>query len=337
MNGPGRSRKAAGRRWAAWAGGAVVAVLLLVALAAPLIAFDQPIACRHAGRLHFPALVACVENLPAIGAAVRRSRPFRYPGFDAKSELDPQAWAIWPMIPYGPLEMSDQTLSPPSTRHWLGTDDQGRDVAARLVHGAAVSVQVGLFAMLMAGAIGIAVGGVAGYAGGWPDWLLSRVIEIVMCFPAFFLILSVVVWLEPRIGHVIVVIALTQWTATARLVRAEVLRIKQADYVLAAHSAGATPGRVLARHILPGALAPVIVTLTFGVADAVMLEAALSWVGFGVPMPAPSWGNMLRSAYEQIRSAPYLVYPPCIAIFISVLGYHLAGEALRARLDPQRN
>ena len=219
--------------------------------------------------------------------------------------------------------------------HWLGTDDRGRDVAARLIHGASVSVQVGFLSMLIAGFIGVIVGAVAGYAGGRVDWILSRLIEVVVCFPTFFLILSVMVWLKPNIIHVIIVIGLTQWTGIARLTRAEFLRLREADFVLAARCSGASGGRIVFRHILPCALAPVLVTLAFGVADAVLIEAGLSWLGFGVPTPDPSWGNMLRSAYDQLRSAPHLVYPPCAAIFLSVMAYHMVGDALRQTLDPK--
>ncbi|MCB9851000.1 MAG: ABC transporter permease [Phycisphaerales bacterium] len=311
-----------------------VLLLALVALGAPLLAWDQPIVCRHDGRLYFPALVVAGQNVPVIGGFLRRDVPFRYPDFVARSDLDATAFALWPLIRFNPDEYTDEALSPPSRAHWLGTDDRGRDVAARMLHGSTVSLRVGIFAMLLAGALGIAVGAVAGYFGGWNDGVLSRVIEATICFPALFLILAVLAWVGRGVGAVVVVIALTQWTLVARLVRAEFLRMRGADFVTAARSYGASPLWIALRHMLPGALAPATVTLVFGVADAILIEAGLSWLDFGVPAPAASWGGMLRSAYEQMRSAPHLVWPPCVAIFVSVLACHLAGVWLRGRIDP---
>jgi len=308
-------------------------VIGLLALGAPLLAWDQPVACRHEGRWFFPALTAAGQNLPLVGRVVRRPIPFRYPDFDARATLDPAAFALWPPVAFHPDEITAQALSGPSRTHWLGTDDRGRDVASRLIHGATVSVRVGVLATLLAGLIGVAVGAVAGYFGGWVDGLLSRLIEATICFPVLFLILAILAWLSPGVTAVILVIGLTQWTSVARLVRAEFLRMASADYVLAARAYGASAARIIVRHMLPGALAPVVVTLTFGVAEAVVIEAGLSWLGLGVPAPTASWGGMLRSAYEQMRSAPHLVYPPCIAIFVTVIACHLAGAWLRKRLD----
>jgi peptide/nickel transport system permease protein len=313
----------------------LVGLLVAVGLGAPMLASNQPIICRHEGRLHMPAVKDALRNLPVVGRWFRQSKPFRFPGFDAKAELDPAAFAIWPPIRYGPLEMTAAALDPPSGAHWLGTDDRGRDVLSRLIRGTSVSVKVGLASMGMAGLIGVFIGAVAGYAGGRTDWILSRVIEVVICFPTFFLVLSVMVWLKPGIDNVIVVIGLTQWTAVARLTRAEFLRMRTADFVVAARCSGASRTRLVFRHMLPGAMAPVVVTLAFGVADAVMVEAGLSWLGFGVPTPDASWGNMLRGAYDQLRSATYLVYPPCVAIFVSVMAFHLVGDGLREALDPK--
>jgi peptide/nickel transport system permease protein len=315
----------------------MIAIVLLTAigLAAPMLANHQPIICRHQGQLHMPAVKDALCHLPGVGRWFRVSKPFRFPSFDAKTQLDPRAFAIWPPISYGPLEMTPDALSPPSSEHWLGTDDRGRDVLARLIHGASVSVQVGVLSMALAGAIGVVIGAVAGYAGGWTDKVLSRAIEVMICFPAFFLILAVMVWLKPGIGNVIIVLGLTQWTAVARLVRAEFMRMRTADFVVAARCSGASALRLIFRHMLPGATAPVLVTLAFGVADAMMVEAGLSWLGFGVPAPEASWGNMLRGAYDQLRSAPHLVYPPCAAIVISVMAFHLVGDGLRESLDPK--
>lgn len=313
----------------------VIGILLFTALFAPLIAGGLPIVCRYEGTYRFPALIETVRRIPVVGNWIKQSPPFSHAGFDARAALSDEDPAIWPLIPYSPLKISEHALTPPSAEHWLGTDESGRDIASRMIHGAVVSVQVGIVSMTIAAFIGIAVGAVAGYFGGWIDILVSRLIEVVICFPDFFLILAVMAWLDPGIGNVMVVIGLTRWTSIARYTRGEFIRLNQQDFALAAKALGAGPLRIMLRHLLPNALAPVLVTITFGVATAVLLEAGLSWLGFGVQAPQPSWGNILRTAYTHLRDAPHMVYPPCAAIFITVLVYNLVGDALRDALDPQ--
>lgn len=313
----------------------VVVLLLLVAFFAPLIASRQPIVCRYDGKTFFPAVVDVIRQVPFMGRLLRQSPPFSHAGFDAKTALGPDAFAVWPPIPFGPLEITPDALQSPSRMHWLGTDEIGRDIAARMVHGTVVSVQVGIVSMAIATLIGLIVGAVAGYFGGWIDAVLSRAIEIVICFPDFFLILSVMVWLEPSITNVMIVLGLTRWTSIARYTRGEFMRLKQWDFVAAARAVGAGHARIMVRHLLPNALAPVLVVVTFGVAQAVLIEAGLSWLGFGVQPPDPSWGNLLRSAFTHLRSAPYMVYPPCAAIFLAVWVYNLVGDALRDAVDPR--
>lgn len=301
----------------------------------PLIATNQPVVCRHRGTLYFPAVVEVFQSRLPGQHWLEKSPPFNLPQFDAKRELDPNEFAIWPLIPYHEYEQSLDFFEPPSSRHWLGTDELGRDVAARMIHGASVSVKVGFISMGIASFIGIVLGSLAGYWAGWIDMAISRVIEIVVCFPVFFLILSIMVWLEPSITNVMIVIGLTRWTSIARYTRGEFIRIRGLDYATAARALGAGHNRIMFRHILPNALAPVMVSITFGVASAILLEAGLSWLGFGVQAPAPSWGNILRSAYDNLRTAPHLVYPPCVAIFLAVLSYNLVGDALRDAIDPR--
>jgi len=313
-------------------------LLLLVAVAVlrPVLASRLPIVCRYEGRLYFPGLVEVVRSVPFASAVVRESRPFSLPSFDVETAVTESSLGVRALIPYDPLAYSSDVCARPSGQHWLGTDDLGRDVAARLVHGTAVSLKVGLGAMALAGLIGIALGAWAGYAGGIVDLLISRLIELVMCFPVFFLILAVMVWVEdPGVTHVVLVIGLTAWTPIPRLMRAEMLRLRESEFAAAARALGAGPVRVLFRHLLPNAVAPVMVTITFGVGHAILIEAALSWLGFGVPPPAPSWGTMLRSAYDQIHAAPFLVYPPCVAIFATVLMVNWLGEAVRDVADPR--
>ena len=312
----------------------MVVFLMLVAFFSPLIAGARPIVCRYQGRLHFPAIVDVLDKIPIVSRWVDQSPPFGTAGFDA-GEAVGDSFAVWPLVPYGPLETTVRSTEPPSRDHWLGTDDLGRDLMCRMVHGTVVSVKVGVVSMGIAALIGILIGGLAGYYGGWVDATLSRLIEVVMCFPVFFLILSLMVWLEPDIINVMIVIGLTRWTSIARYTRGEFIRLKTLDYVAAARAAGAGSIRIMWRHLLPNSLAPVLVAVSFGMAQAILIEAGLSWLGFGVQWPDPSWGNILRSAFEQIRVSPYMVYPPCAAIFIAVLAYNLVGDALRDAVDPR--
>lgn len=317
------------------AGLCFVTLMILIAFFSPLLATGQPIVCRYDGHLYFPAVVELFQSRGPGPHLIKKSRPFNLPQFAAKEKLDPDAFAVWPLIPYHEYEQTSEFLAPPSAEHWLGTDELGRDVAARMIHGTSVSVKVGFVSMGIAAIIGIIVGGLAGYWGGWIDMVISRIIEIVICFPVFFLILAIMVWLEPNIINVMVVIGLTRWTSIARYARGEFIRIKEQDYVISARALGIGHWRIMFRHILPNSLAPVLVSVTFGIANAILLEAGLSWLGFGVQAPNPSWGNILRTAYDSLRVAPYLVYPPCVAIFLAVLAYNLVGDALRDAIDPR--
>lgn len=316
-------------------GMACVAVLVGVGLFGPLVANNEPIACRHAGRWHFPAVIEVLHRLPGGARLISKSAPFGRPGWNAKRELTPDAPALWPPIRFGPEEISAEVLRPPSRRHWLGTDDVGRDVASRLAHGAAVSLQVAFGSMLIAGVIGAVVGAAAGYWGGWIDAFLSRLIEVVMCFPVLFLVLGLMVWLEPSALHLVLVIGLTRWTSFARYVRAEFIRRKTEDFVAAARASGASAARIVFRHLLPNCLTPFLVAMSFGLANALLIETGLSWLGFGIPAPQASWGQMLRGAFEHLRTAPHLIYPPCIALFVAVLGFNLLGDAVRNAADPR--
>ncbi|MCK5564077.1 MAG: ABC transporter permease [Planctomycetes bacterium] len=309
--------------------------MLLVSILSPLLASDQPVVCRYKGKLYFPAIVEIFQSRGTGRHFIKKSKPFNLPQFNAKDRLDPQEFALWPLIPYGEYEQTLDFFSPPSADHWLGTDELGRDVAARMIHGTSVSVKVGFISMSIAAVIGIAVGSIAGYCGGKIDMIISRVIEVIVCFPVFFLILAIMVWLEPSITNVMIVIGLTRWTSIARFTRGEFIRIKGHDYVTAARALGISHRSIMFRHILPNSLAPVLVSITFGIASAILVESGLSWLGFGVQAPDPSWGNILRMAYDSLRVAPYLVYPPCVAIFMAVLSYNLVGDSLRDAIDPR--
>lgn len=312
-------------------------ILLMTAAAffSPLLANRQPIVCKYQGQWHFPAVIETIHNIPFTKYVIDKKPPFSQVTFNAKRSLTDNDFAIWPLIQYGPTETTYDSLRPPSSEHWLGTDQNGRDIAARIIYGTIVSLQVGIVSMGIAALIGIVLGALSGYFGGWIDIVISRIIEIVQCFPTFFLILSILAWLEPSIINVMIVIGMTSWTSIARYARGEFIRLQHEDYVLAAKSLGCSSGRIMFIHLLPNSVAPVLVTITFGIASAILAEAGLSWLGFGVQQPDPSWGNILREAYDSIRSASYMVYPPCVAIFLAVLSYNLVGDALRDAIDPR--
>ena len=226
-------------------------------------------------------------------------------------------------------------LSPPSAAHPLGTDELGRDVLARMVHGAGISLKVGFVAVGIATAIGLLMGLSAGYYGGWIDAVVSRFIDIMLCIPSFFLILSVIAVVGPSIYNIMMVIGLTGWMGVARLVRAETLSLKERDFVSAARAQGAGSARIIFRHILPNALAPVLVSATLGVAGAILIESGLSFLGIGVQPPTPSWGNILTAGKDNIEFAWWLSFYPGLAIGVTVLGYNLLGEGIQEAVDPR--
>lgn len=243
--------------------------------------------------------------------------------------------APW-IAPFDPASLNlDQILMPPSAEHLLGTDELGRDVLSRLLYGARVSLWVGFVAVGISTAIGIVLGLASGYFGGWTDELIMRGVDVMLCFPSFFLILAVIAFLEPSLTNIMVVIGLTSWMGVARLVRAETLSLRERDFIAASKLAGASTSRLLFVHILPNALAPVLVSATLGVAGAILVESSLSFLGLGVQPPDASWGNMLMDGKNTLEIAPWLSLYPGLAILITVLGYNLLGESLRDMLDPR--
>jgi len=226
-------------------------------------------------------------------------------------------------------------LRPPSAAHPLGTDDLGRDVLARMAHGARISLSVGFVAVGIATVLGLVVGLLAGYYGGRVESVLMRFVDVMLCFPTFFLILSVVAFIGPSIWNIMVIIGLTGWMGVARLVRAETLSLKERDFIAAARAQGAGTGRIMFRHILPNTLAPILVAATLGVAGAILTESALSFLGIGVQPPTPSWGNILIAGKDNIEFAWWLSFFPGAAILVTVLGYNLLGEGIRDAADPR--
>lgn len=229
----------------------------------------------------------------------------------------------------------NNVLQAPSLAHPFGTDALGRDVLSRMLYGGRVSLWVGFLAVGLSVALGLFFGLVAGYFGGLIDEVVMRGVDVMLCFPSFFLILAVIAFLEPSLTNIMIIIGLTSWMGVARLVRAEALTLKHRDFVRAAKLAGAGNPRILLRHILPNAAAPVLVSATLGVAGAILTESSLSFLGLGVQPPMPSWGNMLLEGKEVLEIAPWLSLFPGIAILLTVLGYNLLGESLRDILDPR--
>jgi peptide/nickel transport system permease protein len=245
------------------------------------------------------------------------------------------ALAPW-IAPHDPTEYDTANiLAPPSPEHVFGTDDLGRDILSRMIHGTRYSLLVGFVSAGLAILVGTLLGAIAGYYGGWVDTLVMRLTDVMLCIPTFFLILAVIAFVGTSIWTVMAVIGLTGWMGVARLVRADVLSIKTRDYVLAARAAGAGDARLILRHILPNALAPVLVAAVFGIAGAILTESSLSFLGLGVQPPTPSWGNILTAGKANLDIAPWLSTFPGLAILLAVMAYNLVGEGIRDAVDPR--
>jgi peptide/nickel transport system permease protein len=245
-------------------------------------------------------------------------------------------YAIFPPIPFNPISPTPDVVKPPSGEHWLGTDSQGRDVLARMLHGGRISMSVGFVAVSIATFLGILIGGLAGYYRGWVDIVISRLVELMICFPTFFLIITIIAFIEERsVFHIMLILGFTSWTGVARLIRGEFLKLADQDFVTAARALGCSGTRVMFRHILPNALGPVLVSAAFGVAGAVLTESSLSYLGFGAPPPTPTWGEMISQGKQYIDEAWWLMFFPGLSIFLTVTVYNLAGDGLRDAMDPK--
>lgn len=229
----------------------------------------------------------------------------------------------------------ERKLLPPNSTNWLGTDNLGRDVLSRMVAGSTISLTVGFVAMAVSLGIGIVVGAISGYFGGWLDNVLMRIVDALLCFPSFFLILTAIALLGPNIWIIIVVIGLVGWTGTARLVRAEFLTLREAEYVRAARALGQRGPKIIFRHILPNAFAPIFVTAVVSIPDAILVESGLSFLSFGVPPPQATWGNIIADGKTYFLDAWWLIVFPGLAIFAASLAFYLAGDALRRAAAPR--
>jgi peptide/nickel transport system permease protein len=310
---------------------ALLALLLLAltALGADVLASDLPLAVRVDGTTWW---LPCLTKPAALRGKSQIS-------------LAPAAEWMWRTpIHFGPLQTiaatgEDRPTPPPwapDQAHWLGTDELGRDVAARLVHGARVSLLVAFLTVLIAVGVGLLIGGVSGYAGGFTDAFLSRVLEVMQTFPlVFFLIALLSVLRTQSLWPLVIALGLTRWTEVARLVRAEVLSLESREFILAARALGASPARIIARHLIPNALGPVLVVATFGVGSAILLETALSFLGIGVAPPTASWGELLTEAHRTLHhpGAWWLAVFPGLAIALTVLTVNALGEAVRRSVD----
>ncbi|GAB4318670.1 MAG: hypothetical protein Kow0059_12310 [Candidatus Sumerlaeia bacterium] len=261
---------------------------------------------------------------------------------------NPAVRAVFPPVPYGENEnitldaraapwwlLSSEERAALSGPHWLGTDTNGRDVLCRMIFGARIAMSIGLVAVGIYIAIGIVMGALAGYYRGWIDMAISRLIEVVICFPSFFLIIAVLAFLRPSIFNIMVVIGLTGWTGVARLVRGEFLRVVNEEYVMAIRALGGADARIIFRHVLPNGMGPVLVSASFGLAAAILAESALSFLGFGVPQPNASWGTILYDGRNDIAGTWWLTVFPGLAIFITVTALNLVGEGVRDATDPR--
>lgn len=240
------------------------------------------------------------------------------------------------LLPAGPDVVNLQAVhQPPSPAHPLGTDDLGRDILVRLLHGGRYSLLVGALAALLSTGLGVAVGGVAGLAGGRVDGLLMRLTDVVLAVPALPLLIVLASFASPGPTSLALVIGLLSWMSTARVVRGELLSLREADFVLAARAMGAAPDRILVRHLLPNAAGPIVVAATLAVGNAILVESAVSFLGLGVPPSTPTWGNMLMDAQASMATAPWLTLFPGAAILVVVLAVNFLGDELQEILDPR--
>ena len=317
------------QRRAVW-GLSFVAVLAAAALGADFIAGDKPLLMRLDGETYFPLFR---DYAVRVGLA---QWPAALVGADFAALNRVADFALWPPIPYSPtaVDLTGEVLEAPSLRHWLGTDALGRDVAAGMVHGTRISLTIGLVVVAIQASIGILLGGLAGYYGGWVDIALSRLFELMLGIPTFFLIITVAAIFPPSIYVIMAILGLTGWVGIARFIRGEFLKVRSQDFVTAARALGIGDGRIMFRHILPNAVAPVLVSMAFGVASAILTESGLSFLGIGVPQHLVTWGSILSESRAS-TFAWWLAVFPGAAIFVTVTAYNLLGDGLRDALDPK--
>ncbi|HEX5105911.1 MAG TPA: ABC transporter permease [Pirellulaceae bacterium] len=322
---------------------AYVLLLGVVGLLSPAIAGTKPVMCYYKGRIYFPCLGYFRERWEN---PIFTTDKFRNQYYKNLPKKDPDSWAVWPLVFQDPYERLRKDwregypenpigdLGKPNAYNLMGTTTDGKDVFSHLIHGTRLALLVGFVSVGIAAAIGITLGALAGYFGGLLDMLLSRLIEIVMCIPTLILILALIAVLErPTVWHTMAILGVTGWPGIARLTRAEFLKLKALDYVSAARAMGAGHIRIIFRHILPNALAPVLVPITFGIAAAILIENALRFLGLG-DLSGASWGLLLNEGRENLKMWWLIVFPGT-AIFLTVMAYNLIGEGLQEATDPR--
>jgi peptide/nickel transport system permease protein len=305
----------------------VVGVLLALALFADFLANDKPYYLFYKGNSYFPIFRSYLVTA-RLGQWQAELQNVDFKKLEG-------ARAVFPPIPYRQTNINLLApLEPPSARHWLGTDKLGRDVMAGMIHGTRISLSIGFVAVGIAVIIGVVLGAIAGYFGSWIDLAISRLFEIMLSIPTFFLLITIAALLPPSIYLTMLIIGATSWVGIARFTRNEFLRIRNLDYVTSAIALGVSDRKVMFRHILPNALAPVIVSVVLGIAGAILIESSLSFLGIGVPAELVTWGSILQEG-SGATFAWWLAVFPGFAIFITVLAYYLVGEGLREVLDPR--
>lgn len=299
----------------------MVASFALLAVFSPVLAESKPLIMSYNGRLYAPLFIKH-KDLVKI---------HDFPKMVEENNL----FAVFPPIPYSPYKTDlYNRLKPPSSKHLMGTDELGRDILARMIHGSRVSLVVGLLATLIAYSIGIVLGSLAGYFGGVVDMALSRFIEIVICFPSSFMLLAIISMIRPNVFLLTFIIGIFGWTGVARLVRGEFLRVRSLDYITAARISGIKNFSLIFRHIMPNALTPVLISVSFSISSAILAESSLSFLGFGVPAPTASWGQIMQNSLTHVY-AWWLIVFPGFALFYTVLGFNIVGEIARDAIDPK--
>lgn len=310
----------------------VVLVLVVIAVFADLLSYAKPLYVEYKGETYFPVFKDYMVDMGISKWDPPELYNVDWKDLDDAGQLESVVWAP---VPYGPNEIDlTQRLSSPGGDHYLGTDAVGRDLLAGLIHGSRISLSVGIVAAGIAVVIGVLLGSLAGYYGGKVDLIISRFIEIMLNFPVFFLIIVIVAIYGSSIWYVMLAIGLTTWTTEARLIRGEILKVRNMEYILAANSVGLPNSKIIFRHVLPNSIAPVLVSGAFAIAGAIILEAALSFLGVGVSATTVTWGSLVNEGRTS-NNAWWLAIFPGLMIFIAVVSYNLIGEGLRDALDPR--
>ena len=309
----------------------IVVFLVFIAVTADFLANSKPLYASYKGETYFPVIKDYLNDI-GISKWAPDMINANWKELDNQNKLES---VVWTPVPYGSREIDlKNSLSPPRGDHYLGTDAIGRDLLAGLIHGSRVSLSVGFIAAGIALLIGIVLGSMAGYYGGKVDLIIMRFVEIMMTLPTFFLIITIVAIYASSIWYIMAAIGFTSWTGDAKLIRGEVLKVRNMEYITAANSIGFSNKQIIFRHVIPNAIAPVLVSGAFAIAGAILTEAGLSFLGFGVSATTVTWGSLLNEA-RGASNAWWLAIFPGFMIFIAVVTYNLIGEGFRDALDPR--